>query len=237
MGLFDKFSGGPSTATEPPAPVGGPPRVATAEVSVRLAFIRKVYTLLTINFAITIGVSILFTTVDAISDYVTQRRGLWVMLAAFVVAIAFLLVLSCFKPGYPLNLILMYAFVLAFSVFVGVTVARYYANGAGPIVIQSLIATAAVFLSITFYVAITKKDFSFLYGFLSAGLIVLIVLVLSTFVIRWFTPSGKLERWVYFVISVFGYVCLFSLFVVSCSVRLCFSTLIFFFFFPLPVQY
>lgn len=205
MAIWDKIMGATSsTADEPPAPVTGPQRVATAETSVRNGFIRKVYSLLTINFLITIGVSVAFSTISPISEFLVSHS--WVMFIPLVISLALLIVLSCFKLAYPINLIVMYVFVLAYSAFVGCIVAIYFERGAGPIVLQSFIATAAVFLSITLYVAITKQDFRFLYGFLAAGIVCLIVLSLSTFVIRWFTPSGKLPRAVYFAISVFGYV-------------------------------
>ena len=45
----------------------------------------------------------------------------------------------------------------------------------GVIVLQALILTASVFISLTTYVLVTKKDFSFLGGGLFAGLMILIV--------------------------------------------------------------
>merc|ERR1712072_365726 len=43
------------------------------------------------------------------------------------------------------------------------------------VVLQALVLTAAVFISLSSYVLVTKKDFSFLGGGLFAGLIILIV--------------------------------------------------------------
>merc|ERR1719271_1329377 len=51
----------------------------------------------------------------------------------------------------------------------------YYEQHYGPVVLQALVLTAAVFISLTSYVLVTKKDFSFLGGALFAGLIILIV--------------------------------------------------------------
>ena len=51
----------------------------------------------------------------------------------------------------------------------------YYQSGMGLVVLQALVLTAAVFVSLTTYVLVTKKDFSFLGGGLFAGLIILIV--------------------------------------------------------------
>jgi hypothetical protein len=38
----------------------------------------------------------------------------------------------------------------------------YYATGQGMMVLQALVLTAAIFLSLTAYVLVTKKDFSFM---------------------------------------------------------------------------
>merc|ERR1712159_986281 len=51
----------------------------------------------------------------------------------------------------------------------------YQASGQGIIVLQALLLTAAVFLSLTTYVHVTKKDFSWMGGALFAGLMILIV--------------------------------------------------------------
>lgn len=82
--------------------------------------------------------------------------------------------------------------------------ANFYESGAGNIVLQAFVATAAVFLSITAFIMITKKDFSFLYSFLSAAFIVLVVLSLLNFVIM--RPRGNTSRTFSFGISVLGLV-------------------------------
>merc|ERR1719174_1222075 len=51
----------------------------------------------------------------------------------------------------------------------------YYASGAGMAVLQALILTASIFVSLTAYVLITKKDFNFLGAGLFCGLIILLV--------------------------------------------------------------
>ena len=58
---------------------------------------------------------------------------------------------------------------------VGVVCAAYYQNHMGVVVLQALILTATVFISLTSYVMVTKKDFSYLGGGLFSGLIILIV--------------------------------------------------------------
>ena len=55
------------------------------------------------------------------------------------------------------------------------------ANG-GQIVMQALGGTAVVFLGLSAYALTTKKDFSFMRGMLVAGLMVVIVAAIGTFV-------------------------------------------------------
>lgn len=205
MGLINKVFGGSSSqqAPPPPPPAGVPVTVQTAEASVRVGFIRKVYMMLTINFVITIGISCIFTFVDPIQEYLESPQGSWTWIAAFAASIVTLIALACFKPPFPFSLILMYVFVLAQSALVGVIVSMYWNRGYGKIVLQAFILTIATFIGITLYCAFTKKDFSFLYGFLSAASLVLILSILFNFAFGW--VSGKVSRAVSFGISVAGY--------------------------------
>ncbi|MCF6324311.1 MAG: Bax inhibitor-1/YccA family protein [Gammaproteobacteria bacterium] len=59
----------------------------------------------------------------------------------------------------------------------------YYLNmpGGGSIVMTALGSTATIFLSLSAYVMITKKDFTFMGGFLMTGMIVAIVCMLVLF--------------------------------------------------------
>lgn len=205
MKVISNMMGGSSSGDQqPPLPGSHPITVHTAEVDVRLNFLRKVYTLLTINFAITIGVSCAFSFIRPIRQYIVSN--IWILFVAFACTVVMLLVLSCIRLKYPVNIILLYVFVLAMSSLVGCIVARYYNAGAGLIVLQAFIATAAVFLSITFYVAATKKDFSFLKGFLAAGSIILIILIIFNFALGFLFVKNGTRRWVSFLISVAGYV-------------------------------
>ena len=54
-------------------------------------------------------------------------------------------------------MILLGGFTLCMSYTVGVVCAVYQASGQGIIVLQALLLTAAVFLSLTTYVHVTKK--------------------------------------------------------------------------------
>lgn len=177
--------------------------VETASVSVRLGFIRKVYLLLTINFSITIAIGCACAFIDRLRNFMVDNLiVLWIALA---IALALIIVLTCFPPPFPFNMILMYVFVLSMSICIGGIVAQYFDSGQGLIVLQAFIATGAVFAAVTTYVSVTKKDFSFLYGFLTAALITLLVLTILNWVLYPFT-SDKFSRWVSFGIACAGYV-------------------------------
>lgn len=180
--------------------------VATASVNIRLSFIRKVYLLLTINFSITIGIGCACAFIVDLRDFMVDN--LIVLWIAVGITLASIIILSCFPPPFPFNLILMYVFVLAWSIAIGGVVAQYFVSGEGLVVLQAFIATGAVFASITTYVAVTKKDFSFLYGFLTAALITLLVLTILNWVLVPFT-SDKFSKWVSFGIACAGYVFFF----------------------------
>ena len=96
------------------------------------------------------------------------------MTASFL-PFGFLLALFCYKDKHPANMFLLGGFTMSMSYTVGVVCASYYAAGYGMIVLQALILTASVFISLTTLVFVTKKDFSFMGQGLFAGLILLIV--------------------------------------------------------------
>ena len=74
---------------------------------------------------------------------------------------------------------------LAISPLVGIVAAK-----SGMLVTQAFLTTAISFVSLTAYVFISRKDFSFLKGFVWTGLIAMIVLGLSNY---FFFESGSLQ--------------------------------------------
>lgn len=104
--------------------------------NVRRLFIRKVYTVLTIQLAFTAGMIALFTQVDTIRDSLTQGNsslGLGVMITSnvFFVFFYFLLVCPCcnFQKKFPCNVICLLLLTIAMSCMVGSIGAFYSARG------------------------------------------------------------------------------------------------------------
>jgi modulator of FtsH protease len=78
------------------------------------------------------------------------------------------------------GIIAIFAFTGCMGAALGPVISFYLAFPAGPsIVLQALGGTALIFLTLSGYVLSTRKDFSFMGGFLLTGLIVVIVAALA----------------------------------------------------------
>lgn len=77
----------------------------------------------------------------------------------------------------------------------------YLNAGAGHIIMQALAATAVVFFALSGYVLVTKKDFSFLGGFLMVGLVVAIVGMLANMFFQIPAMSMAISALVVFIMS------------------------------------
>lgn len=156
---------------------------------VKAGFIRKVYGILAIQLLFTALSSAFFMLHTPTRAWVLSSPGM-LMTASFL-PFGFLLALFCYKDKHPANMFLLGGFTMSMSYTVGVVCASYYAAGYGMIVLQALILTASVFISLTTLVFVTKKDFSFMGQGLFAGLILLIVWgFLQSFID--FGPGGRM---------------------------------------------
>eukprot|EP00183_Erythrolobus_madagascarensis_P002183 CAMPEP_0185849130 /NCGR_PEP_ID=MMETSP1354-20130828/3745_1 /TAXON_ID=708628 /ORGANISM="Erythrolobus madagascarensis, Strain CCMP3276" /LENGTH=260 /DNA_ID=CAMNT_0028549611 /DNA_START=87 /DNA_END=869 /DNA_ORIENTATION=- len=147
--------------------------VATSVHTVRLGFLRKVYGILTAQLIITMLVSALLMLVPPLQKLVLAAP--WISLLATVGVFGFLIALFAFKDSHPLNLQLLLGFTMCESICVGTVCAAYAHAGLGYIVLEALFVTAFIFGSLTLYCFVSKKDFSFLGGFLYAALVSLLL--------------------------------------------------------------
>eukprot|EP00298_Acanthocystis_sp_HF-20_P000624 c10879_g1_i1.p1 GENE.c10879_g1_i1~~c10879_g1_i1.p1 ORF type:complete len:241 (+),score=62.36 c10879_g1_i1:71-793(+) len=139
--------------------------------SLRAGLIRKVYGLLSLQILCTIAVSVLFVFVDDVRNFVITYHS--VSFIAMFAPFIFIAILSV-KPAYPTNLIVLGLFTLSISYSLGAVSILYATRGDGIIILEALALTMAVFVSLSAYVLITKKDFNFLGGFLYSSLLILI---------------------------------------------------------------
>lgn len=152
--------------------IGGKQTVNNCDAMIKAGFIRKVYSILSMQLLMTVAGAAFFMLHDGARNFVLSTPSMFY--AAMFLPIGFIFALMCYKDQHPTNMYLLSAFTLCETYTVGVICAMYYASGAGMIVLQALMLTAAVFISLTVYTLTTKKDFSFLGAGLFGGLVVLI---------------------------------------------------------------
>jgi FtsH-binding integral membrane protein len=147
---------------------------------IKAAFIRKVYGILSFQLLVTVAGSAVFMFVDSAREYALSSTG--VLYTALFLPFGLLFALMCYKDKHPINMYLLAAFTLCEAYTVGVVCASYYTAGYGMIVLQALLLTAAVFISLTSYVFVTKKDFSWMGGGLYMVLMIMVVWSLMNFI-------------------------------------------------------
>lgn len=153
--------------------------VASSMHLIRLAFIRKVYTILSMQLAFTTFLSAAFMLSAAVTRWALHNT--WVVWPAIIGSIVSLVALQFLRDRAPMNMYLLGAFTAFESLAVAVVCAAYAASGLGYVVLQAAFLTLLVFVSLTAYCWRSKRDFSFLGGFLWAALLV----VLGASVLNW----------------------------------------------------
>ncbi|KAF7693945.1 protein lifeguard 4 [Silurus meridionalis] len=143
--------------------------VATASVHIRMDFLRKVYTILSIQIILTTALSALFMFCEPIKNFV-HSCPLLVLLSA-VGSLFLIIALAIYRHQHPVNLYLLLGFTVLEAVSVGTTVTFYEYS----VVFQAFVLTSAVFVGLTAYTLQSKRDFSKLGAGLFAGLWILII--------------------------------------------------------------
>ncbi|CAK1548720.1 unnamed protein product [Leptosia nina] len=143
--------------------------VMNADKEIRLGFIRKVYSLLTVQLLVTVAIAAVFLLVKPVQGFIHSNE--WMVLVAFVLSFGTLLALIAKRRDYPTNLYLLAGFTVVQAYTIGVVVSYFDTF----IVLQALGLTFAVVLSLTLFTFNTKRDFSFVGYGLIAGLSVLII--------------------------------------------------------------
>ncbi|XP_059792410.1 protein lifeguard 4 isoform X2 [Balaenoptera ricei] len=128
--------------------------VASANVHIRMAFLRKVYSILSLQVLLTTVTSMFFLYFDSIRTFVHESPALILVCALGSLGLIFALTLNRHK--HPLNLYLLFGFTLLEALTVAFVVTFYDVY----IVLQAFILTTAVFLGLTVCTLQSKRDFS-----------------------------------------------------------------------------
>ncbi|KAL6489705.1 hypothetical protein MHYP_G00000500 [Metynnis hypsauchen] len=132
--------------------------------TVRRAFIRKVFSVVTLQLLVTFSVVCVFTFSDTVKTAV--RNNIWVYISSYIIFLVVALALSFSSSlcrSYPGNFISLSVVTLSLSYMVG-TVASYHNTDA---VIIAMGATLVISFTIIIFSAQTRVDFSICNGILT----------------------------------------------------------------------
>lgn len=135
-----------------------------SEKSVRLGFIRKVYSILCMQLVVTMGIVGIFT-LQSVKLYAAQHPEMWII--AMVVLFVSLITLACcegVRRKTPHNFIFLGLFTLAEGFMLGTVTASYSADE----VLMAVGVCAAIVLALTIFAFQTKIDFTAMGGVLLA---------------------------------------------------------------------
>ena len=163
---------------------------ASASIEERMSFLKKVYGLLTASLLVAV-----------VGANIGQSLNPGLMMPLFIAEIVMIFVAMGVRRKPYWNVAALFGFTGLSGLTLGPVMLVYDAA----VIQEALLLTLVIFGSLTMYVMISKKDFSFLSGFLITGLVVVIIgSLLNVFFFQ--NPMGE------FVISAAG-VILFSGFI------------------------
>jgi len=143
---------------------------AFSEKSIRLAFIRKVYGILTVQLGVTIAIISMFFFWNDLALY--TRENNWLFYVALALTLVCIIALGC-CPGvrrtFPMNFIFLGIFTICEGFLLGVVSSRYSTE---TVLIAAGVCAVVVF-SLTIFAFQTKIDFTMCGGFLFVAVIVL----------------------------------------------------------------
>ncbi|GES92349.1 protein lifeguard 4-like [Rhizophagus clarus] len=149
--------------------------------SVRMAFVRKVYLLLTLQLLLTITLTVFFMYCEPVKEFVAEYQ--WLFFVSWIMTFISLLVLFWQRKRSPLNLFLLLLFTIFMSYGIGTVVSMYSSK----VVLQAFLITLGVFLALEVFTFQSKYDFSSWGPFLYAALWI----VIFASVIAWIFPYDK----------------------------------------------
>jgi FtsH-binding integral membrane protein len=166
------------------------PGIGADENTLRWGFIRKVYGILSVQFVLTTVVAGFVVLSTPVSQFF-QANPISIIILAFLPLIL-LCPLYAYQQSHPLNLILLGLFTVSISLTVGISCSLAPAG----IVLEALLLTAIVVVSLTAYTYWAAKngyDFSFLGPILFTSLIVIVLFGL----VQAFFPLGPISQTIY----------------------------------------
>jgi len=143
--------------------------VSQSSLAIRMAFVRKVYSILAVQLLGTIIVCAIFMYNASVKDWV--QHNLWPLYVSMIGTFVVLFALYFKSRSTPTNFYLLGLFTALESYTVGVVVTFYDQT----VVLQALIVTFGIFVGLSLFTLQSKWDFSGMAPFLFAGISLLIL--------------------------------------------------------------
>eukprot|EP00746_Dinoflagellata_sp_MGD_P065479 gnl/MRDRNA2_/MRDRNA2_272837_c0_seq1.p1 gnl/MRDRNA2_/MRDRNA2_272837_c0~~gnl/MRDRNA2_/MRDRNA2_272837_c0_seq1.p1 ORF type:complete len:248 (-),score=18.85 gnl/MRDRNA2_/MRDRNA2_272837_c0_seq1:12-755(-) len=153
--------------------------VKAANREVRMGFIRKVYSILMVQLALTAAIA-------APLQHVSQKwlgEHAWILGACALLSMVLMCAIACFQSAarsFPSNYILLFSFTACEGVIVGFVAATYKTES----VAACVGITGLIFAGLTAYACTTKTDFTGLGPYLYGALISLIIYSFVILILR-----------------------------------------------------
>jgi len=158
--------------------------VAEATLDIRMQFVRKVYSILTVQILLTAALS-------SVSFWSTGYRNWiqtnpWMLWVSMFGAIGFMLLTFWKRKSYPTNLLFLGIFTALEAYTVSVVTSFFESK----IVLEALVFTLGIFIALTLFACQTKYDFTSWVPYLFGALW---VLILFGFMAMFFPHTSTLE--------------------------------------------
>lgn len=152
----------------------------STSITIRHAFIRKVYALLSLQLLISFSIILAFRFVPSLNDFMQQHRNF--IIIPFVVFVVLMFVTMCFQSllrKYPLNLIILFSISSLLGLIFSSSI--IYINA--QILLLAIGVTCVIFLALTLFAFQTKFDFTG-YGvyFFIAGIAFFLISLIGIFI-------------------------------------------------------
>ncbi|KAL8716419.1 MAG: hypothetical protein Q9220_000326 [cf. Caloplaca sp. 1 TL-2023] len=158
--------------------------VAEATLPIRMQFVRKVYSILTVQIVATMALSSVSFWSTSYKSWIQSNQ--WMMWVSLFGAIGFMLLTFWKRKSYPTNLLFLGGFTALEAYSISVIVSFYQTK----IVLEALIITSAIFVALTIFACQTKYDFTSWMPYLFGGLWILIIF---GFMAAFFPANSKVE--------------------------------------------
>jgi FtsH-binding integral membrane protein len=158
--------------------------VAEATIDIRMAFVRKVYAILSVQLIATAILSSVSFFSDSYKSWIQTNQ--WMMWISLFGALGFMGLTYWKRKSYPTNLLFLAGFTGLEAYSISVIVSFYQSR----LVLQAVLLTAGIFVALTLFACQTKYDFTSWMPYLFGGLW---ALILVGFMAAFFPPNNTVE--------------------------------------------